>query len=264
MSKIFKIVLVLLVVASVASAVLAVFAFMGKEREYMKRLLVEDKLAATLKDKRRIEKEIEEGKKAVKAAEEKVFELQASVKKITEQIEKEKAKNKEAVLDIASKKQEAERLKEELEKEKKEKLTISKKLEDLQFDYEKARKETTRYKNEKLMLEQKITELEEKSVDLDKIVVSPQASLKQEPREPVKESLRGRVLVVNKEYNFVVIDLGQNDGIKKGLVFEIREGTEFLAKAEIDKVYETMSSATVLPGGNINFIKKGNLVIESR
>lgn len=261
MSKIFKIVLVLLVVASITSAVLAVFAFMGKEREYMKRLLVEDKLAATLKDKRRIEKEIETSKKAAQAAEARVSILQADVKKITEQIEEEKTKSKAMALDFAKKKQEAEKLKEEIDQEKKEKLIISRKLEDLQFDYEKIKKEVTKARNEKLTLERKMEELKEKSIDLDKIVVSPQASLRQ---EPVKELLRGRVLVVNKEYNFVVVDLGQNDGVMKGLEFEIREGTELLAKAEIDKVYETMSSATVLSGGKINFIKKGNLVIESR
>lgn len=264
MSKTFKIVLALLVVASITSAVLAVFAFMGKEREYMKRLMVEDKLAATLKDKRRIEKEIEISKKAAQEAEAKVSVLQASVQKITEQIEEEKTKNKTMMLDIASKKKDSKKLKEELDQEKKEKLVVSRRLEDLQLDYEKIKKEVTKAKNEKLTLERKIKELEEKSVDLDKIVVSPQASLRQAPVEPVKELLRGRVLVVNKEYNFVVVDMGQNEGVMKGLEFEIREGTELLAKAEIDKVYETMSSATVLPGGNINFIKKGNLVIESR
>ncbi|MFH1853877.1 MAG: hypothetical protein ABH815_01030 [Candidatus Omnitrophota bacterium] len=264
MSRTFKIVLVLLVVASVTSAILAVFAFMGKEREYMKRLLVEDKLSATLKDKNRIEKEIESSKKAVQSAQEKASELQSNIEKITAQIEEEKKKSKTVILDLSDKKQELEKLKEELGKERKEKLIISKKLEDLQLDYEKTKKEVTKVKNEKLMLENKISELQEKSVNLDKIVINPQGSLPQEPVRPAKELLRGRVLVVNKDYNFVVIDLGQNDEVAKGMVFEIRESTEFLGKAEIDKVYETMSSATMLPGTNINSIKKGNLVIESR
>ena len=72
MSKTFKIVLVLLVIASVVSASLAVVAFIGKEREYMKRLLLEDKLAATLKDKRRLEKEIDSDKKAKEEIEAKI------------------------------------------------------------------------------------------------------------------------------------------------------------------------------------------------
>lgn len=264
MSKTFKIVLILLVVASISSAVMAVFSFIGKEREYMKRLLVEDKLAATLKDKRRIEKEIEDSKKAAQEAEAKVSGLQADVEKITQQIEEEKQKNKTMALDLADKKQALETLEKEIGKEKKEKLSISKKLEDLQFDYEKAKKEVTRIKNEKLMLEDRIADLKEKSVDLDKIVVSPQAKAAKEPEKPARELLRGRVLVVNKEYNFIVIDLGQNDGVEKGIVIEIRAGTELLGKAEIDKVYETMSSAAFLPGVNVNFIKKGNLVVESR
>jgi peptidoglycan hydrolase CwlO-like protein len=260
MSKTFKIVLILLLVASIGSAVMAVFAFMGKEREYMKRLLVEDKLAATLKEKRRIEKEIDDSKKAVQEAEVKVSALQADVEKATQQAEEEKQKNKTITLDLADKKRALETLEKDLEKEKQEKLSISKKLEDLQFDYEKVKKEITRMKNENTMLEGRISELKEKSVDLDRIVVKPESNAV----TPYKELLRGRVLVVNKEYNFIVIDVGQNDGVEKGVAIEIREGTELLGKAEIDKVYETMSSATLLPGANINFIKKGNLVIESR
>ena len=47
------------------------------------------------------------------------------------------------------------------------------------------------------------------------------------------------------------------------MVFEIKDEREILGKAEIDKVYDTMSSATVLPGSAINRMKKGDLIIES-
>jgi predicted RNase H-like nuclease (RuvC/YqgF family) len=264
MSKTFKIVLALLLMASITSAVMAVFAFIGKEREYMKRLLVEDKLAATLKEKRRIEKEIEDSKKAAQKAEAKVSALQADIEKAAQQVEEEQQKNKTMASDLADKKQALETLEKNLEKEKQEKLSISKKLEDVQFDYEKVKKEITRIKNENTMLEGRISDLKEKSVDLDRIVVKPESNVMGGSKTPARELLRGRVLVVNKEYNFIVIDVGQNDGVEKGIVIEIREGTELLGRGEIDKVYETMSSATLLPGANINFVKKGNLVIESR
>ncbi|PJC49005.1 MAG: hypothetical protein CO035_00500, partial [Candidatus Omnitrophica bacterium CG_4_9_14_0_2_um_filter_42_8] len=76
MSKTFKIVLVLLIAVSVFSAVVAVIGFMGKEREYMKRLIVEDKLAATLKEKRSIEKELETVKSAKEQSEAKITKLE--------------------------------------------------------------------------------------------------------------------------------------------------------------------------------------------
>jgi len=264
MSKTFKIVLVLLVVASIASAGLAVFAFIGKEREYTKRVLLEDKLAATLKDKRRLEKEIDSNKKAKEEAETKMTELQEKIDDFSEKIENEKDKAKAATKDLTAKKKEVDELKDELEKERKEKLSISKKLEGLEFDYEKAKASLTRLKSEKKKLQNKISDLKESSVDLDKIVVNPSpASALSATKEPVKELLRGAVLVVNKEYSFVVTDLGQDNGIENGMKFEVRDGTELLGVAEINKVYDTMSSATVLPGGNINRMKKGNFIIES-
>ncbi len=265
MSKTFKIVLILLVVASIASAVLAVFAYMGKEREYMKRIMLEDKLAAMLKDKRRLEKEVNLGKKVKEEAEEKLAEMKAKVENLSSQIDEEKSKNKEVILNLASKKKELAGLKENLEKEKKEKLTISRKLADLEFDYEKVKRETAKLKDEKARLKKKIFDLKESSVDLDKIVVSPSAkAVSQESVAVTKELLRGRVLVVNKEYNFLVTDLGQDDGVEKGIIFEVKDGREFLGKVEVDKIYDTMSSASIMPGADISNIKKGNLVIESR
>lgn len=264
MSKTFKLVLVLLVIASVVSAGLAVVAFIGKEKEYMRRLLVEDKLAATLKDKRRLEKEIDSNKKAKEEAEVKVKEMESKLKILSSQVEKEKDNAKLATTDLATKKKEIADLKESLEKEKKEKLSISKKLENLEFDYQKIKVDVARLKSEKKRLEDKIADLKESSVDLDTIVVKPSSLTGPlEVTQPVKEPLRGMVLVVNKEYSFVVTDLGQDDGVENGMKFDVMDGTELLGKAEINKVYDSMSSATVLGGGKMNHMKKGNLIIES-
>lgn len=265
MSKTFKIALILLVIVSVVSAVVAVFAFIGKEREYTKRLLLEDKLAATLKDKRRLEKDIETNKKAKEEMESKIKEAELKVKELSSQIEDAEEKNKTVLLDLSAKEEKIAGLKQELDKEKKEKLSISKKLEDLEFDYTRAKADAAKLKDEKLELEKRISDLKEKSVDLDKIVVNPsEGSVPQEEKKPVKELLRGRVLVVNRDYSFIVADLGQDDGIEKGMIFEVRDGVEFLGKAEIDKVYDTMASATILSGGAVDRMKKGDLIIESR
>lgn len=267
MSKTFKIVLVLLVVASVASAALAVLSFIGKEREYMKRLLVEDKLAATLKDKTRLEKDLDLNKKAKEESEKKIVKIGADIKQLSSQLDEAKDKQKSVSLDLVDKKREIAKLNENLEKEKKEKLSISRKLEDLEYAYEKSKIDISKLRSKNTNLEKTVADLKEKSVSLDKIVVSPlagEAPPAPEPGKPSEERLKGRTLVVNRDYNFIVTDLGQEDGIKKGMIFEIRDGTMFLGKAEIDKVYDTMSSATILAGANINNIKKGNLIIESR
>ena len=266
MSKTFKMVLILLVVVSIASAVLAVLAFVGKEKEYMKRTLVEGKLAATLKDKRRLEKELNVNKKIKEETETKIEDLSAKVKTFSLQIEEEKKKSKAATLDLTAKKKDVLNIKEELATERKEKLAISKKLKELQTDYDKAKKDISNLKNQKKMLQNRLSDLEEKSVDLDTIVVNPNVTTSNRSTtitRSTRQALKGSVLVVNKEYSFVVTDLGQKDGAKKDMVFEIQEGARRLGRAQIDKVYDTMSSANILPGSEINNIKKGNLVVES-
>ncbi|MEK6733050.1 MAG: hypothetical protein AABY55_05425 [Candidatus Omnitrophota bacterium] len=260
MSKIFKLVLILLIVASVASAVFAVIGFMGKEREYMKRLVVEDKLAATLKDKRNLEKELEASKSAKEQAEAKIAKIEDKVKEISTQLSEFKQKSESAGVELNAKKIELAKLKVDLENEKKEKLNISKKLDSLQADYDRIKREAARLTNEKIDLENKVGELQDKqqSVNLDKIVVNTSEA------EPKAAALQGKILVVNKEYGFIVNDIGQDKSVQKGAKFDVMDGSRFLGQVEIDKVYDTMSSATVLPGGKINDMKKGNTIIESR
>ena len=265
MSKIFKIGIILLGVVSIVTAVLAVFAFIGKEREYAKRVLLEDRLASTMGEKNKLESAIASGTKIKEQLEANIKKLEKDIESLSSQIEEDKESRKITAQELITKGKEIESLQENLEKEKKEKLVISKRLEELQLDYEKEKREKLRFRNEKAKVEQELAELKEKYVNLDTIVVTPPAdSGPQQTAEPVKEILKGRVLVLNRDYSFIVTDLGQDDGVRPGMVFEIREGSALLGKAEIDKVYDTMSSASIMPGTDINNIKKGNLIIESR
>ncbi len=267
-----KLILIGLIALSVIAAALAVFAFIGKEREYMKRVMMEDKLAATLKEKRNLEKDMQSNEKAKEEAEKQVKEINDRLEEVKKDLETAKEKSAAAINELKIKKEEIKKLKSALEDERKEKLSISKEYEDLGFEYDKAKSEIVRLKKEKTRLENNLMVLKQKQVDLDKIVVKPEAGGQsfgesEQSRyipEQEKPMLRGRVLVVNRDYGFVVTDLGKDDGIEKGMKFELRDGTELIARAEVDKVYDTMSSATILSGGSTGRVRKGNLVIESR
>ena len=264
MPKTFKIILILSLVASVVFASMAVIGFMGKEREYMKRLFVEDKLAITLKDKKNLEKELEAAKSAKEQSEAKVVKIEEKLKEFSSQFDDMKQKSEYSAAELEARKTELAKIKIDLDNERKEKLAISKKLESLQADYEKAKKESLKLADEKMYLEKKITELQDKpSVNLDKIVVNSNEDTSAS-QVPANQAMQGKVLVVNKEYSFIVTDLGQDKNIQKGVKFDVMDGAKFLGQAEIDKIYDTMSSATILPGAKINDMKKGNVIIESR
>ncbi|MDP2920852.1 MAG: hypothetical protein Q8O12_00590 [Candidatus Omnitrophota bacterium] len=263
MSRTFKIVLALLVAASIAASVVAVIGFMGKEREYMKRLVVEDKLAITLKEKRNIEKELEAAKSAKEQSDTNISKMEEKLKNVSAQFDVLKSKTETAAIELESKEKELVRIKADLDNEKKEKLTISKKLDTLQTDYDRVKKQVSMLTNDKIDLEKKVQELQEKqSVNLDKIVVGQGEKTASMPIS--KPVMQGKVLVVNKEYSFIVADIGQDKNVQKGARFDVMDGARSLGQVEVDKVYDTMSSATVLPGAKINDMKKGNVIVEIR
>lgn len=61
----------------------------------------------------------------------------------------------------------------------------------------------------------------ESSVELAPIVVRPDQGEKYSFREGEIPPLRGRILEVNKENKFVIIDIGQDSGVKMGDVFQV-------------------------------------------
>ncbi|NQT81416.1 hypothetical protein HQ563_00200 [bacterium] len=56
----------------------------------------------------------------------------------------------------------------------------------------------------------------------------------------------GKVLVVNRKHNFVIIDVGKNQGLEKGEVFIVHRGNDFIGKAQVIKVYEKMAAADLI------------------
>jgi len=264
MSKISKAIIVFLVILSVASITMAVIGFIGKEREYAKRLVVEDKFAIALKEKKNIEKELVEVKSAKELIEAEIEKLQKWGKELASQLDEAKQKNEAISTKLDAHKVELSKVKIELDNEKKEKIAISKKFDSLQADYDNIKNEISRLAKEKTDLETGVAVSPEKQpVELDTIVVKPNEGDKASS-PAVKPLMQGQVLVVNKEYGFIVTDIGQDKNIQKGIKFDVMDGAKLLGQVQIDKVYDTMSSATVLADGKINDMKKGNVIVEIR
>jgi hypothetical protein len=74
------------------------------------------------------------------------------------------------------------------------------------------------------------------AVELERIMVSSDTS----------PALRGRVISVHPEWDFVVIDLGW-DAVKIGDTVTIMRNEELLAKAKVERVQEGVSAAAIMP-----------------
>lgn len=96
--------------------------------------------------------------------------------------------------------------------------------------------------------------------------VSPVKPVEKSPETkqtaPTSESLQaGRILLINRKFNFVVMNMGSKQGLKVGDAFMVHEGNESVAKVEIEKLYDDFAAAKILEHyGDKSLLKEGNLV----
>ena len=82
------------------------------------------------------------------------------------------------------------------------------------------------------------------SVELPAIVVRPQADQPSRSVNP-DAGFIGRVLAVNKDNNFVIIDLGQDSGLKVGDAFKIYRDEKPVASVEVTQVRRSISACDI-------------------
>lgn len=85
-------------------------------------------------------------------------------------------------------------------------------------------------------------------VELKKIVVKP------------KEELTGKILVVNRDFHFLVIDLGRKNSISVNDEFVVYNGFLEVGRVQIERVYEAMSTASILSGSQEDKISEQSIV----
>ncbi|MDP3722832.1 MAG: hypothetical protein Q8R91_04970, partial [Candidatus Omnitrophota bacterium] len=101
----------------------------------------------------------------------------------------------------------------------------------------------------------------EPTVELDKVRVTSEG----EGAGPTAAaapggSENGQIIVVNRDYDFVVMNLGKNQGLSIGQEFQIVRGEVVLGKVKVEKVYEELSAAAILPESDKSSIREGDAV----
>jgi regulator of replication initiation timing len=70
----------------------------------------------------------------------------------------------------------------------------------------------------------------------------------------------GQVVVVNREFEFVVINLGRQHGLEVGQEFEVVRDQDVLGLVKVEKVYDELSAAAILPASKTHAIREGDTV----
>lgn len=87
------------------------------------------------------------------------------------------------------------------------------------------------------------------NVELEKIVVAPGAIL------------QGRVVSIDVATDFVIVSLGEKEGLTAGRVLSIYRGNEYLGDVQVTRVQESMSAADFLPPLTSKLVQKNDQVI---
>lgn len=78
---------------------------------------------------------------------------------------------------------------------------------------------------------------------------------------PVPVGVRGTVLAVDPKYDFVVVSLGENDGIRPRAILLVSRESRLVAKVQVTTVDGNRSVANILPGWKLGEVFEGDLVV---
>ncbi|MFC1708586.1 hypothetical protein ACFL2J_00805 [Candidatus Omnitrophota bacterium] len=260
------------------------FYYISFEKERRMRVELEGQLSSAQDDKKAIEIELNEISEEKASLETKIEENKGFISKLNDKLAAE-IKTKEllkheqgGLLKKITEITEGKRSMQEVLDEKLQEITA------LQNKLDAAISEKTGLSQES----EDLSFLKEDAVDLERIVVAPTISeaprqgigqevenevveVDEEPGEMPEETPRielekeakrpaisCEVMLINREYNFLVLSVGEVDGVKEGDVFEIYRADTSLGQVRIEKVHERMSAANFLPDLFIAQVSEGD------
>lgn len=252
------IILIALIVAALALAGGGFFMF---KQEQKKNLDLQDNLEEISTKQRITETKLKESERFITGLQQKILDANAQMDSLVSGLQQEKTARQEALAKL-------ELLRADLEQQKASRLDLEKKLTTAQEDVRKTQAQLSELQSQKTTLESKIKDLETKTqgVELGKIVVSPDSAQAEPADKKAKkektDKLEGKVLVVNKDYNFAVISLGSKDGVALGDTFAIYHNNKFIGDIKVEKVHDSMAAAGFVDAGIKNKVYEGDKVTQ--
>ena len=155
---------------------------------------------------------------------------------------------------------------------------LENRLNQVQDDGKQIKEQIKIMQQQKIALEKKIKDLETGAggVELGKVVVNPELILSSPANNAVlaqseiavenqpsrlAQGLEGKVMIVNKEFNFAVINLGSKNKINIGDEFLVSRAGKPIGDLKVEKVHEAMSAAGFAAGLK-DLIKENDLVTQ--
>jgi len=72
--------------------------------------------------------------------------------------------------------------------------------------------------------------------------------------------LVGEILTINREFDFIVVNLGNRDGMEEGMLIDIYRGETLLGQAVIETARENISAAAITDKEKLSHMRPGDIV----
>ena len=169
---------------------------------------------------------------------------------------------------VEDREKEIARLAKDLEQSQSDAKRITTQLSEIQSAHDLMKQQLADAEKAKGDLESKVMELSKRpTVELDKVLVTNEEEAPGGGMAvPVSTAAtgsslaEGQVVVVNREYDFIVMNLGKHHGLSVGQEFQVVRGGEILGKVKVEKIYDELSAAAILPDSKKENIREGDTV----
>lgn len=270
--------ILVLIVLIVVSLALAGGTFFILQKEKAKNVALQEELDDIKIRLKVTESKLDESRKTIVDLGAKLQQAESQIARLTTDLAQEKTSKDEALAKI-------EQIRVDLDQQKGLRQDLEKKVNQAQKDSEKVQAQLKDLEDKKNELEVKVKDLEEKArqaetqgVELGKIVVSPEGGAPvQKPAKPAKPAkpekekptqrpapsseLEGKILVINKDYSFAVINLGSKDGVDIGNVFSVYHSNQYLGDVKVEKVHDSMAAAGFVSADLKSKVNEGDKVV---
>ena len=250
------------VLALLAMGVCA-FVVMQLIQEKERRIAKEQELQLAHAENEDLKARLEEIQQARARVEEELSRVRKEFAQSQEELAKAVEAQEALSRSIEDREREIGRLKKDLDQSRTEQKQINTQLSELQTERDAMKQQLIDLEHAKGDLESKVMELSERpTVELEKVLVTnPTGAVGGGVLVPASATSHpapeGRVVVINREYDFIVMSLGKNHGVSIGQEFQIVRGSDVLGKVKVEKVYDEISAATLLPGSQKDTIRAG-------
>lgn len=272
--KVLTVFVIIILILSITLTALVLFLL---QQESKNRRYVEEQLDEAVKNEKTVSSELKELKKQAFLLEEKNKEADERINSLLDELELEEGLKEEMKTETTSLKEQIATLKSKnkgLEEQLSQVKDSSDKITSLE---EKLKKESERVKEyeaeikrlteQKGVLESQVGAAGSKNVSsasdnvkLDPIVVSTDNDTG-ESIPPVATISGGRILSVDTDTDFVIINLGRKDGIVEGLMMSVYRGQEYLGDVTVTRVQPEMAAADFIPPFSSRTVRKNDQVV---